>query len=1215
MNIELPLPYAERYLSTIEQRDAFNAFATITFLASKNPGERRVRYFDERTGERVMRTSRFYLEHLSPTQYHDTFARCVELNHRDIESGSPAPPLNERAHLSALVIDLDEGNHTAHETTCIGRLFQHALALHFGVRTRFLLAMRFCEDGSSRYHLHFPDVVMADMAVWYALLRIAADVARRFKFDKAPTSNRCIRVHGTNRDEGRSEPSGVYRFVVGYDVDMRRMGQEPHSLSAYSVRPSADALLAWMLRTGEYAQARTEVAREAYRALPENEGAGAQLLRSVFEGATADLRRTDLVQHDRSGRWFLAEGKVHRCAACDDNCRVRVLCRLAFTSVDGADTCTAYRWFTCKQVVGVRAMQTLQFVVVADAVDDNGLWPRRCWPNALRHAGNGGRLPVASVDSILQVPLESIYASGLTHVNRELQLVVDVEAGQRRVTLNHMTACDFGALWLKHNGATAAEAIAAAARWSHSHLALTADDCTPPAGGAVRLAYGVQRVPGVRHLPPGMHEITLVAAPCGAGKSYLAFDTLARSAKALVVAPRKALTGELAQRIRRYFHDTLRGANKRVVFYRDVSHAERSRLDCDVLVVTPESLPQFTAVAGAHNGYTFNADTVVIDELCTVVKTVFSSVTTDKTRRDIERSLLAAIAMSHTCLAIDRDIGAVEKMFVGAALAYMPMLQWRPVAGDPLSGVVPRVHVHSIVLADWVRTTVEIHESMECMLVWLRMALVAGERAAVFCASSIDAYALREMFEKADGVRCKLIAGSVDEEEKAQFAARPDRVLRDVDAQLWIYTTTANVGISVEQHPFDHVFVVLGAHLTLRDALQAERRVRHVQGQQRGERMFHLCLGDVRSSMHALRSMPTVGDAVACEQAKVQSAEWMRRNQAAVHQFNVNGAVELHEHMHTVMQIAVQATSGFECAVQFTILQHWLSDCGVTVRYVHDSDVPDDQLAEMRLALKECREDGKEARDNADTLDVDNNDAETQRLKRARGASILPIGRDNELCDELLARAEFVRWQKQFGVPCCRVWRGLLLGAPAAVREEIRESMNDNIDNGMPGGGATASSVLARACLQLIGAECIVDGVPFRREFMYTEADVVSPFDSDKMRTISADQFFEKLANAGSPTRSTQAMFTGTGKLLRHCKAFRDRDDDDDKREKCRVKACKQLAQALLGGASVWLQPDRPRWCTAQWLSNESVAHAINVDDDAWAEEAVDDDDDEEDEE
>ena len=1182
MNVELPLPYAERYLASLPRNDAIAAFPTITFLASKHPGEVRVRYFDESTGARAMRTTRFYLEHLSPAEYHRVFTEVVRRNHLDIEHGSPAPPLNERAHLSTLVLDLDEGNHSVHDVTCIGRLMQNAFAQHFGLRTEFVVSMRFCEDGTSRYHLFFPSIVMADMAICAAVLRIVASVAHRFKFDMAPTNHRCIRVHGTNRDEGHSEPMGVYRFVVGYDAEFRRMTEEPPA-HVYSVRPSEQALLWWMLTPpNQYGRPLTAVAADAYQPLPPL--GAAELQRSVFEGATNDLRRASLLDLDRSGRWFLAEG-VARCPTCRDNCLSVVLCRLAYSVVNGEDVCTAYRWIACKaRPVVLRSIAAKQFAVV---VAEDEAWPRR-WASPRTERGD-----VRVLSSIMQLPLECVYEPGFVHVRADVDELGPIDAAMDRRFKLRVSPVQLAALWERYVGRD----DGGVARLTESALTLTADQCRD-ANGRVRLALGVTRPV----LAAGTHEIITVAAPCGAGKSYLAFAAIAEAAgKVLVVAPRKSLTRELAQRIDQYMRAHLR--NKRVVHYADVAHGRRRQLDdeCDVLVVTPESLPQFTM---SESGYMFDAHTLVVDELCTVVKTLYDSATTLTVRSESERALFAAIAKSRLCIAMDRDIGPLEKMFVGAVLAAMPTMLWRPVAGDPRSGVVPRVHVHSIVLKDWVRLTAEVYESLAAMLVMMRVALDCGERVAVFTARAVDAYALTEMF--ATDYRTKLIAGPVGEDEKAAFAAQPDGVLGDADAQLWIYTTSANVGISVERHPFDHAFVVLGKHLTLRDALQAERRVRHLVGQAADERKFHLCLGDVSSALWPLYSMPTVGDAVAAEQCKVQSANWLRHNRARAAQFGLDGSVQLLEHVNTVMQIAVQAAARHECALQFAILHHWLEDAGVTVNYVLDENFPAEVIGDMCADLKQCRADGKAARDEADALDNVKDDAQTQRVKRARGAPIVPV-EDGELSDLALASPVFVKWQKQFGVPCCRVWRGLLIDEPAAVREEVRESIGDGIDSNMPGGGAFAGSLLARACLAQINALCVIEGnTP---QFEFTPTPVLSPFDGRTM--ITADEFFEQLERAGSPRKSTQALFAGSSKMLRNVAAFRDtalaNDDAEqdefeaalNKRNENRFKHCKKLAAALLGGKTVWTEPRRAIWCAVNWLRNNGVECAIDVGD-AW---------------
>lgn len=1189
MNVELPLPYAERYLASLPRSDALTAYPTMTFLASKHPGEVRVRYFDESTGARAMRQTRFYLEHLSPTEYHRVFAEVVRLNHLDIEHGSPAPPLNERAHLSTLVLDLDEGDHSVHDVTCIGRLVQGAFAQHFGLRTEFVASMRFCEDGTSRYHLFFPSIVMADIAIWYAVLRIVASVAHRFKFDMDPTKQRCIRVHGTNRDEGRSEPMGVYRFVVGYDAEFRRMTEEPPAC-VFSVRPSEQTLLWWMLAPpSEYGRPLTDVAADAYRPLPPMVGAS-DLQRSVFEGATDDLRRASLLDLDRDGRWFLAEG-VARCSECRDNCLSVVLCRLVYSVVNGEDVCTAYRWISCKQRRNLRSIVAKQFAVVVVAEVEDEAWPRR-WASPRTARGD-----VRVLASIMQLPLECVYEPGFVHVRANVDELGPIDPAMDRRFKVRVSPVQLAALWERYIGDDV-DGYDGVARLSESALTLTADQCRD-ANGCVRLAHGVTRPV----LAPGTHEIITVAAPCGAGKSYLAFAAIAEAAgKVLVVAPRKSLTRELAHRIDQYMRAHLR--NKRVVHYADVAHGRRRQLDdeCDVLVVTPESLPQFTM---SESGYMFDAHTLVIDELCTVVKTLYDSATTLTVRNESERALFAAIAKSRLCIAMDRDIGPLEKMFVGAVLATMPTMLWRPVAGDPRSGVVPRVHVHSIVLKDWVRLTADVYESLAAMLVMMRVALDSGERVAVFTARAVDAYALAMMF--ATDYRTKLIAGPVGEDEKAAFAAQPDGVLGAADAQLWIYTTSANVGISVERHPFDHAFVVLGKHLTLRDALQAERRVRHLVGQAADERKFHLCLGNVSSALWPLYNMPTVGDAVAAEQCKVQSANWLRHNRARAAQFAIDGSVQLLEHVNTVMQIAVQAAARHECALQFAILHHWLEDAGVTVNYVLDENFPAEVIGDMRADLKECRADGKAARDQAEALDDVKDDAQTQRVKRARGAPIVPV-EDGELSDLALASPVFAKWLKQFGVPCCRVWRGLLIDEPAAVREEVRESIGDGIDSNMPGGGAFAGSLLARACLAQINALCVIEGnTP---QFEFTPTPVLSPFDGRTM--ITADEFFEQLERAGSPRKSNQALFAGAGNLLRHTTAFRDLEVPDrdlvgraahnealNKRDKNRFKHCKKLAAALLGGKTVWTEPRRAIWCAVNWLRNNGVECAIDVGD-AW---------------
>lgn len=1123
MNVERPLPLEERFLISEVSRDALESGATLTYLAPKNH-DVRVRYYDESTGGTVRRQTRFFLEHLAPDEYDAVYRRMVELNAVDEAQGAPAPPLNERAHLSVLILDLDDGNHKLHEVALLGRLVQFAFALHFSVRTPFLVSQRYYEQ-KARYHLHFPGVLMVDTRLWSAVQSIVYNTARHFHIDTGPLKNRCIRVHGTNRDEGRSEGTGVYRFVLGYHDDFTRM-REPPCGNAFSVRPSSAVLAEWMRSRDPrmHFEARTVTAATAYR--PSEQGA--RIPRSLFDAATADTRSAQLCVSDRSGRWFLFECRmvcnIHR-----DTCQRRILCRVSDVGVN--------RWSLCVE----GGMFVVLPPVQGEPAIENGV---AAWPLL----GGRGGLSVNRIDSIMTLPLESFYEIGING----------------RVRLSRFTVIQFAELWRAH-----AEYALYQVAYTETVQRLTAEQCVVRdvlhGVNHVRVAAGIQ----VPEIADGTHLVLTLASPCGSGKTFFVFSQIATARKTLVIAPLKALTRELATRIRANV------PGKVVVHYKDARGDDLG----DIFIVTPESLARFSN----H----FDADLLVIDEFCTVTKTVYTSSTTEKIRRETERALMSVIAKTPRCIVMDRDIGPIERMVLGSVLAYAPTVFWPP---ERNNGAAPNYHVHAVTLADWVNISIVYHDTYAVTLCAVRECLEAGQRVALFSASASFAFAVGEMFS--DEFRVKVVAGAVDEATKADFATQPDTVLARDDTQLLVYTTTANVGISIERHPFEHVFVVLGRHLTLRDAIQAERRVRHLVGQDANERVFHLCPGDVRPADYVLKTMPTVGDAVAIEQARCASGVSVRAN---VHAFDIDGAPQMRETMPEIVQIAVNAVLEHERALQGTVVDQWLSDIGAEIEHVLEEDYDEDAVKEMRDALRQCKRDAKTTRNSLEVLG-ERDDAETVRVKRSRMTSIVPDG-----LDAIAARnIDLVRWSSQFGARACRVWAALLLPAAAVVELDLHKSVADSVQIGLPGTGMAPMALFALACLRLVRADNILSGVactPLRHD---RSATVLSPFDGTSAMT--ADEFFTALTELGRPSKSAHAAFHGdrTKSLVRFIAAYDESGLNHAKVSKHRLQYCKSTAQKLLGGKMIWDEPQRMLWCTAHYLTNEGIAHNIDGAGDPW---------------
>lgn len=1130
MSIEVGQSLVDSYLASVRQDTTTHAFATWTVMGGKTD----LTVVDYETGVPVVPRYKWFFEELTPAEYTQLYGDLMGHTLKSAIRGDHVLPKNERAHLSVLVLDVDSGNVPVHEMVSYGRLVQNTAHVHFNIRTEFVLAGRLDASGHKKYHLFFPSLVMSDNRLWSVISAIVRPFARITgsvkKIDTAPTYQRNLRMHGTEKTAG--DQSGVYQVICAFDSNYRAM-EAGNALYLTSVRPSGPVTMAWML--APECVARTSIAAEKVKPVSPDNGALFPQSALVLDN---DRDRLEVILTDRArGSWALCDVR-RKCRNCDDVLRCRVLYR-----IDGVSA--VFRWSICLQCFEFVSLPPLSY-----QPDGQGVHRYlNMTPNS-----NLVRLNVASLRHVYALPLELICHNGfcLTHNDREhlrLDGTVDI------VTLGSMLSGNV-------------------VGWQSVQISLTAAQCGATDEALPRLATGLAAIGGLPVPPEHSQQIVLLKAPCGAGKTVSLGPLIAASTKTLVVAVRKALTSELTTRLGGL------APGRRVIYYGDVQKSNIDSIDsaADVLVVTPESLFKF--VMDRAGRYKFGADLFVVDEICSVVKTLYESATTSRFRTSIQTAFLAAMAHARRVVFLDKDIGFGERLFLAAALCHNESIPAPPVLGV---FVRPPTQIVDISMEDRVKRRVVFWPDRATMIADAEEKLAAGGAVAMFFTAKTEAFqAYVYLKDKVDDPsEALLMTGSSPESEKATFSADPNGVLNAKRVRVFIYTSTVGVGISIDRHRFTDVYVTLGSHMTWRDALQAEARVRELDGQSIWVREINVYTGNVSMNEKLISSMPTVGTALILAQNEVHSAQNLRGEIANSEQVALDGLVGISETPLGVAEATVRAIHELEKLWQMHFMFEWLDGHELVFK-------ESNKIAETVQELKAANVEGKQLRLTQDLYDDDDDEA-TAKVKRAKVTDVVGEETVLERVIELAKSEAFTEWvRKSRQSLTCWVGVGRLAQSVAARAEAAAANPGSGIEG--LGHSIIGPALLCIGLATVCGASAIFAGQAVT-EPVYCDEPLQSPLDG---RSVwSADQFFEWLSEV--PIGSVQIAATqGVKTLLRGYKAPFKVPVGADVGE-ARAKYAYRALRALLGGQVAMSEPLKLMWTARKWSRDETLFNAVPV--------------------
>jgi hypothetical protein len=1088
------------------------------------------------TGIPVQPLPRFiYLESLTPSQYHYIYRQAVLETFRSLRLGQTVPPYNENAHLAVLCLDIDDGNVPLCEMEHYGRLIQNTARVHLGLSTSFVLCGRITTSGKKKYHLFFPGIVMSDMRIWLVIRSLINpfSVGSKKKVDDAPTWARHLRLHASQRTI--EDYSGVYQALLAYDDKYEPIQDLDIANGMTSVRVTESVLTAWM--TNPAVRVQTSVASE-------------KLKTDVFGNHIDDAaivtdnehERAEVVLTDRAkGQWALVDVK-RKCTECRDVFKCRVLYRIYENVV--------YRWCLCPECKKLTSLPVR-------AYSPSGIQIAKYMDMSLLH-----QLSVLRLSHLYDMPLECVCLNGI-YVN-EAQTI------KRVGNTEHLTVSQLGSKM----GSTRV--------WPTKTIKLTAADCGVVVGGPdpPRLSIGLAQYPfePLSALTRTRDFIT-IQAPCGAGKTTTIMQHILASNKVLVVAPRVSLTLEFAVKIEKAIRDAISeaGLNKTVGYYKDVAKNAHADVEIyDVFVVTPESLHKFK----------FRPELLIVDELCTVVKTLYNSNTTLKTRVTTQGALLGAMATARRTFFLDKDIGFGENLFLAAALCHLEKLQWPVELGVFESGP-PQFKLTHIVLADEVKRKLVVWPDNPSFIASMADKLSDGTSAiGVFCAVKKDAHTIHEYFK--DDYPCLLITGSSSDEAKRDFAANPNGVLAAHSTRLFIYTSTIGVGVSVDEHRFTDVYVSLGGHMTWRDALQGEARIRKLDGQGVWDREINVYINNVSTNEYLTDRMPTIGTAVAEAQYQIASANTLRFGTANLENVQVDGAPTLAETPLGIVEAAVCAIHELEIRWQLAFMFEWAHTHTIEFR----EKIEAEESKEITASLKEARSQGIELRQTQDTLQ-DTDGPLTQVSKRRRVEEV--VGRQMpDMTEQLAKSTSFMDWSKNKG-SCLKVWYGVhLVLTNQAVRNEVGRLLDGNpkslTDKQL---SVIGPARLALACAAVSGSLAIFDGVSCVKPGEYVPANVTSPLDG--YSTWTHDELFEWFS--GIPLYDQKGAATHGAKthLRAFTKAYEDAPGDEAKKNASRAKYAHRVLSALLGGGVAMEAPAKIIWTVRHNCQDIDAFRAVEI--------------------
>jgi hypothetical protein len=1162
--------------------DATRAFATLTLIDSEASGGR---------------GARFCLENLSPVEYERFANELQQLLRDDGAQRRAAVSLNERAHVSVVVIDIDDDSPSEEAALYATAQLRLAFAVHFGVSSAAYVAMRSTPRGAHKYHIYLPGVLHIDKAVLDVAIKLARPSVR---VDRQPTEQRHLRMHGTDRREkesGRFEGAGIYRLIGGFDergAPLPRNFEPPAADGCWhSVRAGEQLVRRLLLDPhNAYPCAVTSVARQLLAASADEQlPPGAPWTFVAAAAGGDDAREIQLLLSAGDGSWFLVSSLL-RCGTCnDERTEHRCLARVApFADGAGDRWATIYRWSLCLGCCQSRDVQTQ--VTLTLPMDTVPAEVACCAPELACESSS-----FASNDNLLNLPIEVVYPAGFGAVSDGTQACRVVRRGARRVSPQAaLEATTVSALTRQLLTCTPGAPLLADDAIVESCVHLSTDDCTVDASdGAAKtnLLNGLTRT-GAWAAPPGAHGIELWATPCGGGKTEAALrrmlELLLPGERLLIIAPRVTLCCQLKERTERTA-GAEHSARGRVRSYKEVRPNDVD--DLFVLVITLESLPKFRAVPFAG---------VIVDELCTVVHSLHGK-TTNGHRLAILDAFVHAVALARHAILMDRDIAAGERLFVSYVVAHMQHgVRWPRTNLVDATVRAPPVHVRHVTMADPVQRTIELWCNVDQMCAHMQQQLHAGRNIAVFCSTKSEAEGLFEYLAKyfSDATA---ITGSTDEDVKREFGLKPDEHFEVHRTRVWVYTTAAGVGLSVDKLHFHEVYVIAADFLSLRTLLQAEARVRVLVGQSRTERRIHLCLPPLvrdRTAQLLANTMPTVGSVVAAH-------EYALRHTRAVDTALADDAVPLANESPqlivprgavdvdaaqlyqptALLLLTLAAMESFERQMTRVFFEHWCIDANITV--IKHAPIAEPLRHLHVVAVRAARRVGNKKRDakRAHTVALD----AAAPLRRKRH------WRTDELFEPAASLAlpkarAFAAWTEKAASIHVRVWLASLVCDAPLLSQALLASQRR-------AGGAVAAiapltgiALLGKLALQFLGLSGVLRAEPAPAEAQWRIdsncGSAVSPRDGRTLLTV--DQFFEHVARhglMGGRNRSVEALLPSVTSFADHFRnlSSRSRAAVTFDTERKRVALLAKIVRSCYGDAR---QPHRYIWSFAHWFAAQS---------------------------
>ena len=646
---------------------------------------------------------------------------------------------------------------------------------------------------------------------------------------------------------------------------------------------------------------------------------------------------------------------------------------------------------------------------------------------------------------------------------------------------------------------------------------------------------------------------------CSPRQALAAASGARKCAKARELARAGALSAELCAAV-------LDGAAD----YRDVKAARSTaappepRRESFALACCVNSLP---LMIGADDA--FCAATATFDELRKTLSVIFAAPSDgaeafaaprerEQKRVDAQVAMLraASAAARHARLAqfLDADYDALCRLYVAALLVDKQrrgaddlVARWRAGAGG---GALERVHVQHVALEDTLRRHVELYGDEAQFADAVAADVVARCRVAVFCASrkfavetlvpkcvgAVPALLLIEGVDEnaetkelsfaavsADGTRCRVSAADAESgrvDLMLVLTAYSSDALKRTVARLaasgalfrcvrvFFYTSTLDVGVSIERVAFDRVYAALDWHLPLRDVLQAARRARELTDT--APRDWHVRLLVPRRMATAARNrtprMLSVGAVL--EQCAHGDAAMVARSERLPRAL----ATTADSHWAAVARVA-RAVDAEARRTQLAELAHWLHDCGAHVRCV-----PPPDAASKRTAAVSAAERAAKKRRRAEALALSASDSSAAQLDKMGRVQRLLLGGATggssgaalrALCERLAHSVPFMeychrrdtegelhRWFLYFGE------RGGGGGGGDGAQALPRASA-----------AALAEMRLGRLALQLCGAEGLLrDDAPVELRVDWTQRGALP---RNAAETLDARQFFALLERHG----------------------------------------------------------------------------------------------------